>query len=322
MFLVIVLLAACEQDSSLEETQDNEITGEVIATEILRACKYPNVEFCEERCCQAEEKCEDGSFAYMECNLKTGEWMEKAYADSKCASECSITKLSEETEEASEENKSKKSCHESWKCLNKFERIYRNSDCSFGETEKCSTMCINDTCANLCTPGTFSCRNDILRKCDEDGSDWRYYMACDYGCQNNTCIAITNLNQTNQTQNATQQNICNNECFSITGFHYDASGNDCNNLNDEYVAFKNSCAFSCDLSSWTISDASVHTYTFPSFALGSSNSFTLYTGSGSNAETKLYWDSKYTPCKAIWNNDGDTLYLKNSNNEMIFNYTY
>lgn len=323
---MIILLAACEQDNTLKESNDNGITGQAIAAEIMRACKYPNGEFCEERCCQAEEKCEDGSFAFMKCDLKAGEWVNKTYADSKCASECKIAKLEETEDEKLKENKARKSCMEGWKCLNKFDRIYRNADCSFGETERCSTGCVNDTCAKLCAQDSFSCKNDILRKCDEDGNNWMYFMACDYGCANGQCLNSAlqeNQTATNQTQNATQpQNICNSACISIADFHYDASGNDCTNLNDEYVTFKNNCAFSCDLSSWTINDASIHTYTFQSFALGSGNSFTLYTGSGTSTAAKLYWDSRYTPCKAIWNNDGDTIYLRNSNNELILNYTY
>ena len=315
-------MAACSQSLTEEECNNNLITGQAVATEIMRACKYPDGEFCDERCCQVEEKCEDGSLAFMECDLKTGGWTDKTYANSKCASECEIAKLEEIENQEPKENKTLKSCLEGWKCLNKFEKIYRNADCSFGETERCSSGCVNDTCANLCTPGTFSCRNDILRKCDEDGNDWRYHMTCDYGCKNGQCVNSTE--QTNQTMNQTKdapeskESICNAECFSIVVFHYDAEGDDNNNENDEYVTIKNSCSFSCDLTGWEISDNSSHKYNFAAFNLGNGASFTLYTGEGTDTESNLYWNRG----SAVWNNDGDTLYLKNQSSDIIFTESY
>jgi len=318
LFFPILLLVACSQSLTEEEYQDNSITGQATATEILRACKYPSGRFCEEMCCQTEEKC-GGGFVYMVCDLKTGEWADETYSDSECASECEISKLEEGTEDkVAKENKTVQSCPEGWKCLNKFERIYRNADCSFGETEKCSTGCVNDTCAKLCSPNTFSCRNDVLRKCNEDANDWIYFTTCDYGCENEQCL--NSSLQTNQTQNTTQpvQNVCTTACFSITNFHYDAEGNDNNNENDEYVTIKNSCLFSCDLAGWEISDDDSHKYSFAGFDLGNGGSFTIHTGEGTDTESKLYWNRG----SAVWNNDGDTLYLKNQSGETIFSHSY
>ncbi|MBI2655566.1 lamin tail domain-containing protein [Candidatus Woesearchaeota archaeon] len=310
------MLISCNQSPEAEETTVNEITGQAVAAEIMRACKYPDGKFCEEICCQAEEKCKDGSFAFMECDLKSGEWMEKAYADSECSSECETAK--ELVQEGIKENKALKSCPEGWKCLNRFERIYRNSDCSFGETEKCSTGCVNDTCANLCAPDSFSCRKDILRKCDEDGSDWRYHMTCDYGCKNNACI---NQENSNQTQNATQDNdYLADECISIINFNYDAAGKDNNsNLNDEYFTIKNACSYSIDIGSWIAKDIANHKFIFPAFNLDADEEVTIHTGSGTADATNLYWGSG----SHIWNNNGgDTLYLNTSNGTSVLIYSY
>lgn len=119
------------------------------------------------------------------------------------------------------------------------------------------------------------------------------------------------------------ENICDNRCIGITYFHYDAEGNDCYNLNDEYVKFKNSCSYSCDMTGWTIKDESSRDpYTFPSFVLDSEAMVTLYTGCGSNTDMELYWCSSGYGCNAIWNNGGDTLYLRNLDGNLVLNYNY
>jgi len=110
----------------------------------------------------------------------------------------------------------------------------------------------------------------------------------------------------------------------ISSFHWNAEGNDCYNLNDEYVILKNDCLYSCDLTRWTVKDESARNpYVFPSFVLASRDTVTLYTGCGTNTNTKLYWCSSGYSCNAIWNNKGgDTLYLRNSNGELVLASSY
>ena len=79
------------------------------------------------------------------------------------------------------------------------------------------------------------------------------------------------------------------------------------------MALKNSCTYPISLAGWTVKDAATHIYTFPAFTAGPQTEFTLYTGSGTNTTTQLYWDSS----SAIWNNDGDTLYLRNQKGELV-----
>ena len=45
---------------------------------------------------------------------------------------------------------------------------------------------------------------------------------------------------------------------------------------------------------------------------------TIYTGSGVDTDTKLYWGSK----RAIWNNNGDVATLKNAAGETVDSYSY
>ncbi len=112
-------------------------------------------------------------------------------------------------------------------------------------------------------------------------------------------------------------------CITISDFHEDAEGNDCDNLNDEYVTFKNICTFSCRMTGWTVKDiASRSSYKFSDFILNPEAMVTLYTGCGTNTNTKLYWCNSGRDCNAIWNNDGDTLYLRNTNGTLIIDYQY
>jgi len=217
-------------------------------------------------------------------------------------------------------------CSEGWQCVEKNYRAYQYSNCSWVSVEYCVYGCRDGICsgAPICKPNSLKCDNDNVAKCSEDGSEWKQNESCDYLCENGVCINKTSnsVNSTNSTNdNSSTQEICDNNCISITNFHYNA-GNDCNNLNNEYVTFQNNCTYSCDLTNWNVSDASSHSYRFPSFVLGNGDLFTLYTGNGTNTQTELYWNSKYTPCPAIWNNNGDTLYLRNSTGNIIITYTY
>ncbi|MFH0830071.1 MAG: thermonuclease family protein [Candidatus Aenigmatarchaeota archaeon] len=119
------------------------------------------------------------------------------------------------------------------------------------------------------------------------------------------------------------EGVCDNRCIGISYFTWDAEGNDCNNPNGEYVTFTDSCPHSCDMTKWTVKDdSSRDPYVFPAFVLESGAKVTLYTGCGTNTGTKLYWCVSGLSCNSVWNNDGDTLYLRNSKGELVMNYTY
>jgi lamin tail-like protein len=79
-------------------------------------------------------------------------------------------------------------------------------------------------------------------------------------------------------------------------------------LNAEYVVIKNKGTSNRSLTSWTLRDAAGHVYKFGSFTLRAGYSVTVHTGKGTNTSTHRYWGS----ANYIWNNTGDTAYLKNS----------
>lgn len=112
-------------------------------------------------------------------------------------------------------------------------------------------------------------------------------------------------------------------CVKIAYFHYKAEGNDCYNLNDEYVIFQNNCPYTCDVTGWTVKDkTSRPAFVFPNREFWGGEQFTLYTGCGSNTGNQFYWCSSGYTCNAVWNNDGDTLYMRDNGGNLILSYTY
>jgi len=91
------------------------------------------------------------------------------------------------------------------------------------------------------------------------------------------------------------------------------------NLNDEYVVFENTGSSSVDLSGWELADAADHTYTFPEgTVLEPGESITVHTGTGTDTETDLYWGQS----SAVWNNDGDTVTLRDEAGDIVIEETY
>ncbi len=102
------------------------------------------------------------------------------------------------------------------------------------------------------------------------------------------------------------------------GIHYDAEGNDGNNLNDEYVMIKNIGEDLIDIGGWTVKDSATKTYEFKSFKLEPGQSVYLYTGDGKDSGGIFYWNSPMP----VWNNDFDTLYLRDDEGLLVGIYNY
>ena len=99
----------------------------------------------------------------------------------------------------------------------------------------------------------------------------------------------------------------------------DASGDDRDNLNDEYVVFRNAGAEPLEMGGWTVSDEADHSYTVPDgFTLDPNETVTLHTGSGTDTDTDLYWGSG----RPIWNNGGDTVTVTDADNETVLKRGY
>jgi Lamin Tail Domain/FG-GAP repeat len=105
--------------------------------------------------------------------------------------------------------------------------------------------------------------------------------------------------------------------IGMSGVQYDPPGSDepitNSKLDAEYVVVKNYSGTSYNLAGWTLRDKSSHVYTFPSYALSGGASVTVHTGSGTNGTGNLYQDAS----TYIWNNTGDTAYLRAFNGATV-----
>lgn len=107
--------------------------------------------------------------------------------------------------------------------------------------------------------------------------------------------------------------------LAVAEIHADASGNDHENLNDEYIVFENRGESALEMGGWVVEDEKNHEYIVPSgFTLEPGAQVTLYTGSGEDTESKLYWGSD----SAVWNNGGDTIYVRDDSGSLVLERSY
>jgi hypothetical protein len=86
----------------------------------------------------------------------------------------------------------------------------------------------------------------------------------------------------------------------------------------EYVQIQNASGVALDMTGWTLGDLANHVYTFPAFTLAAGASVKVWTNSGTNDSANLYWGS----AQAIWNNTGDTAFLRNAQGVLVSQYSY
>jgi len=109
--------------------------------------------------------------------------------------------------------------------------------------------------------------------------------------------------------------------LDVVGIEYDPPGNENDSLNDEWVMIRNDGDTLVDLTGWTIRDESAsNRFAFPSgFALAPGESVTIHSGCGQDFGTFLHWCSVGA---AIWNNDGDTVFLLDSSGNIHTTHAY
>ncbi len=158
--------------------------------------------------------------------------------------------------------------------------------------------------------------------CEESTTSLRTYTTSRTETQTTSVTTATSSTEstTTSSESATQAVRSYKGCIIVVTFHYNAAGNDNKNLNDEYVTLMNKCDFSIYMSGWRITDSGAkHIYRFKSFVLKSGAIVTLHSGKGFDTSTDLYWGRSYG---AIWNNNGDTLYLYDANGQLMLVYRY
>jgi micrococcal nuclease len=103
----------------------------------------------------------------------------------------------------------------------------------------------------------------------------------------------------------------------IVTVHYDAPGDDNSNLNEEYITFKVLTPGS--LAGYAVEDEYGWHYDFPDRVVSVGQFFKLHTGAGADTQTDLYWGKASA---AIWNNEGDTIKVLDSEGHIVVNYRY
>jgi hypothetical protein len=86
----------------------------------------------------------------------------------------------------------------------------------------------------------------------------------------------------------------------------------------EYVQIQNTSGAPLDMAGWTLRDVANNTYTFPAFSLATGASVRVWTNSGANDAANLFWGRS----SAVWNNTGDTAYLRDAQGALVAQYSY
>ena len=90
--------------------------------------------------------------------------------------------------------------------------------------------------------------------------------------------------------------------------HADAAGRDDENLNDEWVRFRNDGTKPVRLDGFVVGDESTsNRYTFRGVVVPSGRAVTLVTGCGRDRPLVRHWCTDGYP---VWNNEGDTVFLR------------
>jgi micrococcal nuclease len=94
--------------------------------------------------------------------------------------------------------------------------------------------------------------------------------------------------------------------LELVDVHYDAAGDDNQNLNDEWLELR--VLLSGSLVGYAVEDETGHRYKFPDRVFQEGQTFRLYTGSGTDSQSALYWGS----ASAVWDNDGEAIYVRDA----------
>ena len=100
---------------------------------------------------------------------------------------------------------------------------------------------------------------------------------------------------------------------------FNAPGNDNDNKNEEYVCLVSQSIELVDMTSWIVRDEYGWTYSIPEFSLEPGAAVKVRSGCGDNSQLDLYWCKDET---AVWNNDGDCVYLISKEGKTIAQYCY
>ncbi|MFB6107216.1 MAG: lamin tail domain-containing protein [Haloplanus sp.] len=109
-----------------------------------------------------------------------------------------------------------------------------------------------------------------------------------------------------------------NASLVVARVHADAAGRDGENLDDEYVVFRNAGAEPLSLAGWTVTDEAGHAYVFGNRTLAPGAELVLRTGTGTDDDSTVYWD-RTSP---VWNNGGDVVRVTDDHGRVVLETRY
>jgi micrococcal nuclease len=106
----------------------------------------------------------------------------------------------------------------------------------------------------------------------------------------------------------------------ISRIEYDAPGDDNEALDEEWVEITNGGESDVSLAGWALKDESAsNRFDFPTgFVLGPGARVRVVTGCGADSSVILHWCN----ARAVWNNDGDTVFLLDPNGNIHDSHAY
>ena len=100
----------------------------------------------------------------------------------------------------------------------------------------------------------------------------------------------------------------------------DPPGDDTDALNGEWVEFTNTTGDEIDLDGFTVADESAsNRFTFDNAAIAPLGTLRLVTGCDTDTDTVVHWCATGS---AVWNNDGDTVFLRDRSGNIVVATTY
>lgn len=98
--------------------------------------------------------------------------------------------------------------------------------------------------------------------------------------------------------------------------YYNSPGSDTGSnasLNAEYIQLKNTASVAKYVTGWTLRDKQNHVYKFPTTRINPGQYLTIRTGKGTNNAANRYQNR----AAYVWNNTGDTAYLRLANGALV-----
>jgi Lamin Tail Domain len=107
----------------------------------------------------------------------------------------------------------------------------------------------------------------------------------------------------------------------VDAIYFNSPGSDTGSnasLNGEWIRLRNTTSKPVTITGWTLADKAGHVYTFPATTIKAKSTVTVKSGSGSNGISTRYWQQNWY----VWNNTGDTAYVRNTSGKLVDRCSY